>query len=162
MMSKEERQEILDLLASGKISVDEAAALLMQAKGNLTEQGLADAIENDSAESVVGGMGEELAAIGSPEEEIITAPKDPPAPAAGEKPTWLRVQVRNLKTDTNKVSINIPVRMLKFGLSIAHRFAPDTGMNWQELQAMLDEGASGLLVDVHDDENHEHVQVYLA
>lgn len=170
MMSKEERQEILDLLAGGQISVDEAAALLRQKKEPAPDQEAGFPMQNPGSPNVTQEMSADFVAAdlpgtapqAAPIAEAATAVKEPPHPAANDQPAWLRVKVRNLETGKDKVSINIPVRMLKFGLSVANRFAPDMGVNWQELQAMLDEGASGLLVDVRDDENQEHVQVYLA
>ncbi len=160
MMSKEARQEILDLLASGKISVDEAAALLMQKKESAADQEAELVTQNADEMSQDFPASEKPEA--APEAETVTAVKAPHPSAPNSQPAWLRVQVSNLETGKSKININIPLRMLKFGLGVANRFAPDVGINWQELQAMLDEGASGLLVDVRDDENQEHVQVYLA
>ena len=80
----------------------------------------------------------------------------------GKSPAWLRVRVNNLDTGKSKVSVNIPVHMLKFGFTVASHFAPEmNGMNVGELQSMLAEGESGILVDVRDEDSNEHVQIYL-
>ena len=127
------RKEILELLAKGKITADEAADLLTKA----------------------------------PSATAVAAP-EPPAPpkakeaASGGKPSWLHVRVKDASSGKNKVTVNVPLGMLKFGLKIGGRFSPElNGLEWDEIQEMMDEMDSGLLVDVQDDEGGEHVQVFV-
>lgn len=136
-LSSEKRTEILQLLANGKITADEAAEL--------------------------------LSASSKAEAETPTPPPAPKAPEVVEKPTasngqkpkWLHVQVNDLATGKSKVKVNVPLRMVKFGLSIGKRFAPELeGMDWDDLSRAMTEDA-GLLVDVQDDEDGEHVQIYV-
>jgi hypothetical protein len=71
------------------------------------------------------------------------------------------VQVNDLATGKCKVKVNVPLRMVKFGLSIGKRFAPELeGMDWDDLSRVMTEDA-GLLVDVQDEEDGEHVQIYV-
>ncbi len=146
-MSTDERKEILDLLASGKINVDEAATLLAKAKTPPAET------------EVEVEMVEEVEKVAKPTVVVEKAPE--PVNESGKKPNWFRVRVNNLDTGKSKVSVNIPVRMLKFGFTVASHFTPAVDLNMQELQSMLMEGESGILVDVRDEESNEHVQVYL-
>jgi DNA-binding transcriptional ArsR family regulator len=136
-LSSEKRTEILQLLANGKITADEAAELLSA----------------------------------SPKAEVETPTPSPapptPEPAAkpvtsnGHKPKWLHVQVNDLATGKSKVKVNVPLRMVKFDLSIGKRFAPELeGMDWDDLSRVMTEDA-GLLVDVQDEEDGEHVQIYV-
>lgn len=136
------RKEILELLAGGKISADEAAEMLA------------------GAESVA-----EKAPPPSDPAPIFIAEEDtaPQAVVAnGKGARWFRVRVRNLETGKNKVNVNIPIRMLKFGMSIGRRFAPEIdelGLN--DLDGMIQGMETGMLVEVQDEESNEHVQVYL-
>ena len=137
-MSKPSRMEILELLSNGKISAAEAANLLSD-------------------------IGEPAAAEKAPPpvEKAPTAPP-PPATAEGHEPSWFRVRVANLETGKNRVTVNIPVRMMKFGLKIGSRFSPEIdNLDWNELTGMMQDMKSGMLVDVQDEESNEHVQVYL-
>jgi len=127
------RKEILNLLANGKITADEAADLLREAP---------------SATAVV--------------DPNPPAPPKPAAPESGKKPSWLHVRVKDANSGKNKVTVNVPLGMLKFGLKIGGRFSPELNdLDWDEVQSMMDEMESGLLVDVQDDEGGEHVQVFV-
>ncbi len=137
-MSKVNRMEILELLSNGKITAAEAADLL----------------------SDVGSPAEKAP---QPPEKIATpSPPTPLAPGADHEPSWFRVRVANLETGKNRVTVNIPVRMMKFGLKIGSRFSPEIeNLDWNELTGLMQDMKSGMLVDVQDEESNEHVQVYL-
>jgi polyhydroxyalkanoate synthesis regulator phasin len=138
-----EQQEILELLAKGKISADEAAELL----GNLSEKA----------------------------KQSEPAPEKEPEPVAAEKsttpskefsekqPSWFKVRVRNLETGKNKVTVNIPLRMVDFGLKLGRRFAPELdGLDYGDLTGMMKSmDGAGVLVEVEDEESNEHVQVFV-
>ena len=130
------RKEILDLLASGKISAAEAANLL----------------NNPTPE----------APAAPPAEPAKPAPTTVQPTTNRNQPAWFRVRVKNLDSGKNKVSVNIPVSMLKLGLKIGKRLAPELqGIDWNEISGMMTDMQSGLLVEVEDEESNEHVQVYL-
>ena len=119
----------------------------------------ADAAKADAAKADTAG-----AEKAPPPPEKEPAPAPPPAPAAesGKEPSWFRVRVANLETGKNRVTVNIPVRMMKFGLKIGSRFGPEIeNLDWNELTGMMQDMKSGMLVDVQDEESNEHVQVYL-
>lgn len=139
-MSKPSRMEILELLSNGKITAVEAANLL-----------------SDIGEPTVA----EKAPPPPPAEKAPVAPSAPAAPE-GQEPSWFRVRVANLETGKNRVTVNIPVRMMKFGLKIGSRFSPEIeNLDWTELTGMMKDMKSGMLVDVQDEDSNEHVQVYL-
>lgn len=139
-MSKPSRMEILELLSNGKVTAAEAANLL-----------------SDIGEPAV-------AEKAPPPPPVEKAPVASPAPATpeGQEPSWFRVRVANLETGKNRVTVNIPVRMMKFGLKIGSRFSPEIeNLDWNELTGMMKDMQSGMLVDVQDEDSNEHVQVYL-
>ncbi|MCA9934489.1 MAG: hypothetical protein H6662_14035 [Ardenticatenaceae bacterium] len=141
-MTTDDRKEVLDLLANGKLTVDEAAAMLAKAKEPAAPPPPAEPVPVVEIEKEATAVSPDI--------------------APGKTPAWFRVRVNKLDTGKSKVSVNIPIRMLKFGFTVASHFAPDMdGLDVEELQGMLAEGESGILVDVRDEESNEHVQVYL-
>ena len=133
-MTDADRKEILVLLAKGKITANEAADLLTNPQ---------------------------------PEEPAtlkVKIPVDEPSmpKSNGNGPSWLHVRVKDLKSGRNKVTVNIPIGMVQFGLKIGRRFSPELeGLDWNELTGAMQSMESGILVDVQDEEDGEHVQVYV-
>lgn len=140
-LSSEERMEILHLLAEGKITADEAARLLSNG---------AKATEAEPAPE----KGVSLAV-----EEKTSA--DEALKSSADQPTWFHVKVNDMKTGKTKVTVNIPLRLLRLGLNVGSRFAPELeGMDWDDLAGMIG-SEQGVLVDVEDEEDGEHVQIYV-
>lgn len=138
-----ERQEILELLAKGKISADEAAELLSSTQEKVAEPPPPPAPE--------------AAAEPSPK-----AAPEPTVKTSGKKPGWFKVRVRNLETGKNKVTVNIPLGMVDFGLKLGRHFAPELeGLNYQEMAGMMGNMESGMLLEVEDEEDNEHVQIFV-
>jgi len=89
-----------------------------------------------------------------------------PAPSASKtegSPRWLRVRVTDLYTGRSKATVNIPFGLMDWGLRIGAQFAPEmAGYDLQELTRVLsEEGVDGKIVDVTDDEDGEHVEIYV-
>ena len=146
-MSTVSREEILNLLAAGKINAAEAAELLNNAS---TEPAITDKEELLKAEFDV-------------EQDIkIVDPMPTKKPSNGSNGRWFRVRVKNLETGKNKVSVNIPMPMVKFGLKIGRQFSPDLNeLDLDEMYAAIGESEQGMIVDVQDEESNEHVQVFI-
>ena len=67
----------------------------------------------------------------------------------------------NSETGKNKVTVNVPFAMVKFGLDIAQVFSPDMkGVDLNEISELFANTDSGLLVDVQDDDSNEHVKIF--
>ena len=85
----------------------------------------------------------------------------PSARAAGE-PRWFRVRVTDLVTGKTKVSVNIPFGLMEWGLQIGAQFAPEVGdLDFEQLKEMLQSGFEGKVVDVIDEEDGEHVEIFI-
>lgn len=180
-MGTQDRVEILDRLAAGEISAQEALALLERtaepSQAPIEQVGFtressdelrfsADeidqlkAIESDAMPAGSSKASRKAEKVGSDPAE--TAWDEYPIQGNGQKPRWLRIRVRNLDTGRDKVSINMPLGLVTFGLRIARRFDADLGeLDVDEMMAMVKQGERGLLVDVQDEEDQEHVQIYL-
>lgn len=144
------RKEILELLANGKITADEAAEMLtavnLAAEEPAGEKAAVPEMEPDNKSEI------------EVEEEIVVSKAD----VAGNAPTWFRVKVSNLDTGKSRVNVNIPLKMFKFGMKIGRRFAPEIEeLNWDELDGMVNNMQRGMLVEVEDEDSNEHVQVFL-
>ncbi|HSR47456.1 MAG TPA: hypothetical protein VLL77_05655 [Anaerolineales bacterium] len=74
---------------------------------------------------------------------------------------WLRVRVTDLGTGKTKVNINVPMRLVGVGMRVGARFVPDVeGVDMQDLFQSLQEGMTGKIVDVVDEEDNERVEIF--
>lgn len=81
--------------------------------------------------------------------------------ASGE-PRWFRVRVTDLVSGKTKVSVNIPFGLMEWGLQIGAQFAPEVGnLDFEQLKEMLQSGVEGKIVDVIDEEDGEHVEIFI-
>jgi hypothetical protein len=82
------------------------------------------------------------------------------APEGG--PRWFRVRVTDMVTGKPKVNVNIPMGLVSVGLKMGARFAPGLEMEqMEELSAALQSGATGKIMDVTDEEDGEHVEIFV-
>ena len=75
----------------------------------------------------------------------------------------LRVRVTDLSTGKTKVNVNVPMKLVDAGLNIAAQFTPEME-NAQMMEAVkeaLSENMTGKIVDVIDEEDREHVEIFI-
>lgn len=73
---------------------------------------------------------------------------------------WLRVRVTDMRTGRTKVNVNLPMGLVDAGMNIATQFAPD--INFNEIAEAIRSGEmEGKIVDVIDEEDGEHVEVFI-
>lgn len=85
-----------------------------------------------------------------------------PAPVASGGSRWLRVRVTDTVTGRAKASITLPFGLVDWGLKIGSHFAPEIGnVNMAELSQALRSSGEGKLIDVIDEEDGEHVEIYV-
>ena len=75
----------------------------------------------------------------------------------------LRVRVTDMASGKTKVNVNVPMKLVDAGLNIAAQFAPEME-NAQLMEAVkeaLSENVRGKIVDVIDEEDQEHVEVFI-
>jgi hypothetical protein len=75
----------------------------------------------------------------------------------------LRVRVTDMSTGKPKVNVNVPMKLVDAGLNIAAQFTPEME-NAQMMKAVkeaLAENISGKIVDVVDEEDQEHVEIFI-
>ncbi len=75
---------------------------------------------------------------------------------------WLRVRITDLDSDRASVNVNLPINMVNVGLKMGARFIPEfEGLDLEELADALRQGLTGKIVDVVDEEDRQHVEVYI-
>lgn len=98
-----------------------------------------------------------LSALGDTEK-----PSRAPSTRASGEPRWFRVRVTDLVTGKTKVSVNIPFGLMEWGLQIGAQYAPEVGdLDFEQLKEMLQSGVEGKVVDVIDEEDGEHVEIFI-
>lgn len=97
----------------------------------------------------------------------ISEPTLPSTPApgsyfTGKKPHYLRVLVTDTDTGKARVNVRLPVSLINSGLRMGAKFAPEIeGLEMEDLNAWLNSGETGQIVDIFDEEDGEHVEVFL-
>lgn len=75
---------------------------------------------------------------------------------------WLRVRVTDVATGRSKATVQIPIALLDAGMKIGAHFAPEVqGVNMSTIMEALRSGMTGKIVDVMDDEDGEHVEIFV-
>ncbi len=75
---------------------------------------------------------------------------------------YMRVRVTDTFSGKTKVSVNLPLGLVDAGLNIAANFMPDLGENTAtEIGEAIREGLTGKIVDVFDEEDGEHIEIYI-
>ena len=80
--------------------------------------------------------------------------------ATGAK--WLRVRVTDVTNGRSKATVQIPISLMEAGMKIGAHFAPEIdGVNMDQLMEALRSGMTGKIIDVIDDEDGEHVEIFV-
>jgi DUF4097 and DUF4098 domain-containing protein YvlB len=72
----------------------------------------------------------------------------------------LRVRVTDMVTGKAKVNVYLPLGLVDAGMSIASQYAPDVNFN-QIAEAIRSGTMEGKIVDVVDEEDGEHIEVFI-
>jgi hypothetical protein len=83
-------------------------------------------------------------------------------PKVAQAPRWFRVSVTD--TDSGKVRVNVrlPVNLITAGVKMGARFSPEVdGLDMDQLMVLIKTGEIGKIVDVVDEKDGEHVEVFL-
>lgn len=80
----------------------------------------------------------------------------------GRTAKYFRVRVTDAKSGKTRVNVRLPVSVINAGVKMGARFSPQVeGLDMQELMSHIRSGMIGKIVDVYDDEDGEHVEVFL-
>ncbi len=135
MVKSEERLKVLKMVQEGKITVEQATSLL-------------EALEE--APTVAAKAGAAPLAAGAS------------AAGSGQPARWLRVRVTDTDSGRPRVNIRLPISVVSAGIKMGMRFSPQVeGLDMEELTKWISSGEVGQIVDVIDDEDGEHVEVFI-
>jgi hypothetical protein len=142
---EDERLRILRMVEEGKISASEGVSLLSALNGE-RKPAAAPSYPVESEQ---------------PRGEVnkVTAPVEP-RPASGG-PRWFKVRITDIETGRAKTSVTLPLALVDWGLKIGARYAPDADIDMSEVGEMLRMGIEGKLIDVLDEEDGEHVEIFV-
>ncbi len=77
-------------------------------------------------------------------------------------PNWFRVKVTDMVTGKSRASVSIPIGLMDWGLKIGAQFAPEVSdVNMTQLSEILRSGVDGKIIDVIDEEDGEHVEIFV-
>jgi hypothetical protein len=133
----EERIKILQMVQDGKITPEDAAQLL-EAIGSAGASGRPGPARGQQAPNVEEPTG------------------------LGRKPRFLRVRVTDTDSGRPRVNVRLPISMVTVGIKMGSKFAPQIeGMDAEQLMTIIEAGEIGQIVDVYDEDDGEHVEVFL-
>ncbi len=86
----------------------------------------------------------------------------PPSAAGAGNARWFRVRVTDVNTGKTKVNVNLPMGLVNVGLKMSARFAPELDQDqMSQIAEALKTGMLGKVLDVIDEEDGEHVEVFI-
>lgn len=81
---------------------------------------------------------------------------------ANRRGKFIRVKVTDTKTGKSRANIRVPINLLRVANKFGGKFNLDIdGVTIDEIQASINDGNLGKIVDVYDDEEGEHVEVFI-
>jgi hypothetical protein len=83
-------------------------------------------------------------------------------PRASGAARWLRVRVTDVVTGRSKATVQIPLALIESGMKIGAHFAPEVeGVDMPTIMEALRSGMTGKIVDVVDEKDGEHVEIFV-
>jgi hypothetical protein len=83
-------------------------------------------------------------------------------PRASGTARWLRVRVTDVVTGRSKATVQIPLALIESGMKIGAHFAPEVeGVDMPTIMEALRSGMTGKIVDVVDEKDGEHVEIFV-
>lgn len=97
--------------------------------------------------------------------QLIEALDDSSAPAQAAPRgggRWLRVRVTDTNTGKVRVNVRLPLNVVNAGLKMGAKFSPEVeGLDVDQLMTFVRSGETGQVVDVFDEKDGEHVEVFI-
>ncbi|MEN6436484.1 MAG: hypothetical protein ABFD14_06030 [Anaerolineaceae bacterium] len=75
---------------------------------------------------------------------------------------WLRVKVTDAETGRSRVNIRVPTSLVGAGLKMGMRLSPEIeALDTEQIMHFIESGTIGKIVDVTDEKDNEHIEVYI-
>jgi hypothetical protein len=80
-----------------------------------------------------------------------------------DSPRWLRVRVLDLVSGKESVRVNLPISLVNVGMKMGARFIPDAEQEtvMEDLAQALNQGMTGKIVDIIDEEEGQRVEIFV-
>jgi hypothetical protein len=86
----------------------------------------------------------------------------PPAGPSRFSKGWLRVRVTDMGSGKTKVNVNLPLSLMEAGMKIGAQYAPELGgIDLGQFIEDAKAGVQGKIIDVIDEEDGEHVEIFI-
>lgn len=82
---------------------------------------------------------------------------------APDKAKFIRIKVVDA-AKAGPVNVKMPIGLVKWGMKMAQAFSPEmknTDVDWDALTEMIEQGEMGKLVEVDDEADHKHVEIWV-
>ena len=81
---------------------------------------------------------------------------------SGSQARWIRIRVSNGITGKSRINVNLPIQLVDMGLKVAARFAPEMeDLDIEGLRQTIRSGIRGKLLEVDDEDENEHVEIFV-
>lgn len=75
---------------------------------------------------------------------------------------WLRIRVTDMASGRPKALVQIPLALVDAGMKIGAHFAPEVeGVDMTNVMEALRAGMTGKIIDVVDEKDGEHVEIFV-
>ena len=89
-------------------------------------------------------------------------PTPPNRPGRAGAASMLRIRVTDMVSGRSKASVQIPLALVDAGMKIGAHFAPEVeGVDMTNVMDAMRSGVTGKIIDVMDDEDGEHVEIFI-
>jgi hypothetical protein len=79
--------------------------------------------------------------------------------ASADDGRYMRIRVTDTFTGRAKVSVNLPLSLVKAGIGIAAKYVP--GVEEEILMDAIRSGLTGKVIDVFDEEKGDHAEIFI-
>lgn len=96
-------------------------------------------------------------------EALESATKRNATDADGSRqPRWFHVRVTDTDTGKPRVNIRLPISVIGAGIKMGAKFSTEVeGLDHDQLMQFIRAGVTGQIIDVYDEKDGEHVEVFL-
>ncbi|MBN1963298.1 MAG: hypothetical protein JW910_01545 [Anaerolineae bacterium] len=92
---------------------------------------------------------------------LTTGARSAARAGSGRDPRWLRVRVTDTDSGQVKVSLNLPMGLVRTGIKLGARFVPnDAEVNYDDIMYAIESGETGKLAEFIDNEQSEKVEIW--
>jgi hypothetical protein len=94
--------------------------------------------------------------------KLLQAMRSPRDVVSTANNRWLHIRVSDLKSDRQRVNINLPTSWIEAGLKIGRNFAPELkDVDWQQISDAMKSGNAGRLLEVEDLDDNQRVEIFV-